>query len=795
MVPTALDFEWPRRLLLSALATIAVAAPAFAQGSGTGRVTGIVTDSAGTPLGGVTMTLGGAADRVGRTDRRGGFEFTELSDGDYTLAAVISRFAPATRTFRLARGETITLSLTLSLQFTEETLVTGGKTGERDVNATPMAMSLVGARELERLQVDNVEEAARLVPAVTFSQNTGFAQLTVRGIGTNAVFAGSDPSSAVYLDGVYLARPAMALADFLDVERLEVLRGPQGTLYGRNAVGGAVNVITRMPTGDFRATARVVAGTFDRLRGQASVSGPIVGQRLLGSVAVMRGTARGFVRDLDHQAFLGGDDVTAVAGKLQAVLTGRSDLVWLADVTHLDPTPLTYAKVLAVKPGFQVDNPAGLHNVRASATGRSRNLQYGSALRFSSAFAPGMTLTSLTAYRQTDYDVLVDLDITELDLTISHQHEIHDQWSEELTVAHQRPGLSWIAGMFVFDDRDRQASRIELHGAGLENHLHPVVDTDSRALFGETTVALTSRLSATAGLRYTRERKVIRNEGQLVTLASPQALVAGSAFAYTDALRHHAWTPRVAFDIRADDHLLLYMSATRGFKSGGFNPTAPGVTGGFAPEWAWSYEGGFKTTIAGGRSRVNVAAFYTDYSNLQVQIAIRPGVIDISNAAVATIKGLEIEQVADVSGSLRLGGYVSWLDARYDRYVAVGVGGVTGDVAGRRLNNAPEWTARGWLDWQFGTSGGGTWSVRPDVVWQTTAFFTPFNDTIQRQPSYAVLNLSVEWQPRHRYSVIAYVGNLVNRDYITGTFSSPLPAIGGRPGPPRQAGVEFAVRR
>ena len=163
-----------------------------------------------------------------------------------------------------------------------------------------MAVSVLPGDELERADVHTVEQLAGLSPSVTFSQNTGFAQLTIRGIGTNAVFAGSDPSSAVYLDGVYLARPAGVLADFVDVERVEVLRGPQGTLYGRNVVGGAVNIVSRMPTDEPEASVRLVAGSPAEIRTNARVSGPLVRGRVMGSATFLRGVRDGFVRDLDH---------------------------------------------------------------------------------------------------------------------------------------------------------------------------------------------------------------------------------------------------------------------------------------------------------------------------------------------------------------------------------------------------------------------------------------------------------------------------------------------------------------
>jgi iron complex outermembrane receptor protein len=320
------------------------------------------------------------------------------------------------------------------------------------------------------------------------------------------------------------------------------------------------------------------------------------------------------------------------------------------------------------------------------------------------------------------------------------------------------------------------------------------VEASSRALFGQTQLSMTSRLTATAGLRYTREKKTIQNQGELFSVDGPIAQVPGSGYAYADEMSRAAWTPKFGLELHTGAHTLAYLSASRGFKSGGFNITTTEPGRGFAPEWAWSYEAGIKTAVAGGRARVNIASFYTDYSNLQVQIAIRPGVLDISNAAAATIKGLEVETVSEFGRGVRTGGYLSWLDARYDRYTAVGVGGITGDVAGRRLNNAPEWSGRAWFEWNGDAPRAGTLSFLTEVVWQSTSFFTPFNDDVQRQSPYALVNVTAEIRPgRAPWAVSVYGRNLGNQDYITGTFSSPPPAIGGRPGARRQIGVGITL--
>lgn len=782
----------PPRKIGCLLVLILVLASSTAEARQGGVIAGSVRDATDAPLAGATITLKGTTSRTATSGDAGEFEFGNLQPGDYTLTVVLTAFATATRSVRLTAGQRVFLVVPLTVQIAEETYATASRTGESSVHQIPMAVTVVPGTELRRAQARTVRDLAGRAPTVTFSQNAGFAQLTIRGIGTNVVFSGSDPSSAVYVDGVYLARPAAVLADFLDLERVEVLRGPQGTLYGRNAMGGALNLITRDPTDALDAEARFVVGNLDELRAEARVSGALIGGRLMGSAAVLRGFRGGFVRDLSHPEHpLGADDVTAGRAKLHWVINRRSDLLVSTDFAHQDAAPLTYAKVLAVKPGYQVDSPADLHDVRTSTLAEGLNVQYGGAARLRYRLDPRTTLTSLSAYRKMDYELVVDADITELDLTVSHVHEMQHQVTEELTVSRASSGLTWIVGLFLLDELDRQPTVVTLGEPRLENHLEPSVEADSRAVFGQATVDVMPRVSATAGLRYTHERKNTVNAGRLNTLDPPFVVLPGTSYHYSDAISHAAWTPRFGVDVQIGDATMGYASASRGFKSGGFNITAPEPGRGYAPETAWSYEVGLKTLA--GRSRLSMAAFHSDYRNLQVQTPLRPGVIDISNAAAATIRGLELEMTTDLS-PVRVGGHLAWLRARYDRYVAVGVGGIIGDVAGRRLNNAPDWSGRLWAEWTRGVARAGTLSCRLDSVWQSVVFFTPFNDGIQRQTPYGLLDASAELRPgRGPWSLGVYARNLTSEDHVTATFGTSPAAFGGRPGPPRQFGVQFTL--
>ena len=776
---------------------VLLCAPASAQAPRSGELSGSVYDQTGAPIPGVRVAIRGVMDRRAETGAAGDFAFPDLPEGDYEISAELSGFERARRAVRVQIAEQVTVSFTLRLAIVEETIVTAGKTGERDVQTTPMAISAVSNVELERLGARTVGQAAALAPSVTLSQNAGFGQLTIRGIGANVLYAGADPSSAMYLDGVYLARPAMAFVQFLDLDRIEVLRGPQGTLYGRNAVGGALNLISRAPTNDFQASANATAGNFGELRADARIGGPLKRDKVMGSVAFARGVRDGYVRDLEHPDLpLGGDDITAARGQLRMVFNPRTDLLLSSDVDHQGGTPLTFSKVIAAKPGFTFDNPPDLHDVRTSVLASNRTLQYGASARLTTALTPSTTLVSLTAYRNLDYEFFVDADITELDLLTTHQHEWQHQLSEEITISHQQLRLSWVGGLFLFDEFDHQSFWVDQSAAGIQVRLDPRVDATSRAVFGEATVGLTSRLSAIAGVRYTREKKDIANAGGRYSLDAPEMAVPGSVYGYSDAIAHSAWTPKIGLEMKLAHDALGYVSATRGFKSGGFNSSSTVAGRGYAPEWAWSYEGGWKGAFMGGRSRLAMSAFVMDYTNLQVQTPIGIGIFDIRNAAAATIRGVEVENTSRIGRGIEAGGHVTWLDATYDEYIAVANDGVTADVAGNRLNNAPEWAGRFWIEWSGDIGHSRRVSVAADATAQSTVFYTPFNDNIQRQDPYGLLGTRVEYGPSHRrWTVAAHARNLTNTDYITATFGTVPTAFGGRPGPSRQLAVEFTVRR
>ena len=454
------------------------------------------------------------------------------------LSTALQGFAPVRRALALTAGERATCLSRSGSSTWKHAVVTASKSGEADVQATPIALTVLAGSDLARMQDRSVEDLAARVPGMTFSQNTGLAQVTIRGIGTNAVFAGSDPEFRRVSGRRLPARPAMALADFLDLERVEVLRGPQGTLYGRNSLGGAVNLITRTPTNEREGSIRLAGGNVGTFRAAARVSGPIVRGRLMGKArdgAEERPDRHGpRRRSPDHRLAA---RTCSPRGQVRALLTPRASC-------HSPRIRPATRRTLSTIRRYWRSNRASSSTIPPPCTTsgprfppRATSSSWCSAW-FAMDLTPAIRVTSLTAFRQVDFDALIDGDISELDLTASHVRERH-QLSEEVTVAHRGPRATWVTGLFI--RRGRSAALIHLRArTAVENRLDPRVEASAAAGFGQATVSLTPRLAVTAGLRYTHERKTIDNRIEIETIDALVTLLSSPSAVYTDAISNGA---------------------------------------------------------------------------------------------------------------------------------------------------------------------------------------------------------------------------------------------------------------
>jgi iron complex outermembrane receptor protein len=673
-------------------------------------------------------------------------------------------------------------------------IVTATRQGATRLQDTPLAVTAFDEQALERTGIKDVRDLATLTPSLLVTQNASFSQVYIRGIGSNNVFGGSDPSSTIHLDGIYLARPASYLTNFLDVERIEVLRGPQGTLYGRNSVGGTINVISRKPGNDFDAKAQFTYGNYDFMRLEGYVSGPVIEDRLAASASIIHSRRDGYLENV-APGVGDVDDEDTVGGRAQLRFTPSPQLEILlrADYLKSDDHLAGYVKLLQTTTDPLANSVLGdFRRVALDIRPISNRRQWGVAADIGYDISDAVQLRSLTGYRKNRLIQVGDTDGTSRRVRRTDQFEDQKQFSQEFNLVGRSGPLSYIFGAYYFEERIDVDSTVTTFATVAAN-FSPLIRTRALAGFAQATLTLTEQFAVTAGIRYTDERKKF---DQFALQTSTVTGLPLATFPRTYSLEdsYSAWTPKLSLEFRPAEGILLYVSATKGFKSGGFNFSSLNVAQGFDPETLWSYEGGFKFDLFDRLLRLNGSIFHYDYKNLQVQSFLTPGVIDITNAADAKVDGVELEALVRPSTWLQLGGNLAYLDARYENYTsALAPGNVRFDASGNRLNLSPKWsyTAFGQVD---APVGDGSAFARVEYSRRSRQFFTAQNAGLDQQEPYGLLNGSIGYTfPGDKVQLLVFGRNLTDREYVTSTASFAA-GIVGRVGEPRTYGVRAIVR-
>ena len=700
-------------------------------------------------------------------------------------------------------------------------VVTATRMGETALQSTPIAVSVLSGQQLADRGVRDIQDLKAYVPSLQVSDLSGYTQLYIRGIGSNIVFVGSDPSTTIHLDGIYLARPLSYLSDFLDVERVEVLRGPQGTLYGRNSVGGTINIISRKPSATLEGQVQAAYGTYDRYGLQAYVSGPIAGGVRASLAADVSG----------HDAFrknvsTGNDQEDlksrGVRGQVLIPLGTAGEWIVRADWSRQSGALGAYPKLLrptGVPTDDAILGDPGKISTNADSFSVLKN--YGAASDLSFGIADGVTLRSLTGYRVFRGSILTDSDSSSLDLLRNllaplRQH----QFSEELTLLGKSERFDWVLGGYYFDERNREPLTLAIVPFGVSHIQRPLLRARSYAGFGQGEYHLSDRLSVIAGLRYTTERKRYALTDYFTASIDPDPAIAAQGFVLSGvpglpnpfmvdtSRKDHALTPKFGINFTPTAHVLLYASATRGFKSGGYDYGANNAVdsaAGYGPEKIWSYEAGLKSDLLDRRLRLNLTGFYYDYTDLQVQSYVQTGAsfgARTQNAATAHIKGIEAEVVAKPAPAIDLTANVAYLDARYRRYPNAYVTSFgTFDAAGNRLNDAPRWSATVGAAYTIALADKGNVNLAVDAHLQSKVYFTAANDGVgavsgypEQQGGYGIVNGRVGWTSADgRFKAQVIGTNLFDRNYIVGTANYTA-AIAGRQGRPREVLGQVSVR-
>ena len=716
----------------------------------------------------------------------------------------------------------------------EEIVVTATHRAE-SVQDIPVSVTAIGSEELEAADIFDSTTVAQNVPGMTYGEfSPGQAIISLRGVTSADDGAGLDNSVAVFLDGVYVGRGAGINFEMFDLERLEVLRGPQGTLFGRNAIGGAISAVTEKPTEETRFKLGATAGNEGILRYRGLVSGAL-SENLFGKISFSHREHDGFVKNVLLGTELQDQDQTSIRGQLRWV---ADSMEWLLSVDTMEDERADMGRTGVVDraPLSLIMAANGVDGPRENASpndGFSDREADGVSLQGDIDFGAG-TLTTITAVRsvETDWSMAsVGAGLGALGLpfdeVMDRIEEEVDTFSQEVRWTSDLDGnFNYVLGLFYFrEETDRveqfQITRAGTYGPGFVNvavgpqdiigneYAETNNETTSLALYGHADWELSERWNLSFGARYTRDEKDygatsvdcgLNLAGTPFANFAPCQGVGGSLNIIAEAFSIEAddeWTdfsPKASLQFFPNDEVMFFLSASKGFKSGGF-AGSQGVESSASvpvdPEEALNYELGMKGTFFEQRLQLNLTTFYTDYQDLQVvrfgPVAGSPfGTFVTANIGEAEMIGAEAEWQWYITDDLSFSGYYAYLDSEVNDLVIETAGGPV-DASGLPLRAAPRNSTNLVLNYERPTDVG-TFSARvayhnTDEQRQDYVFLPTVVDRIE------LFDAQVGWRSQdERWSVSIWGKNLKDRDYISHTYVIG-PGVIGVWGNPRTVGL------
>jgi iron complex outermembrane recepter protein len=705
----------------------------------------------------------------------------------------------------------------------QEVVVTAQRR-EENLQQTPIAVTAFDAAGLVNNNVNSIADLGNLVPNLAISSSSyqtpsaALPVIYIRGIGQQGPAIYTDPGVAIYVDGVYVANSVGGAIDLPDIARVEVLRGPQGTLFGKNAIGGAVNVVTQVPGQSPQTEFEASTGNYGlvHLRGYTNVA---ISDTFGVTAAFDDKREDGFGWRLaypsgDRLGRLGDEDHFSARIKARWTPVDRLSIELSAEETRYADTATPSQTIVVpaanlTKWNTYVGAPLGkVYSQADAASGRydnySENPQcvnddikgFQTTVGYDLGWAK---LKSITAYRDAADNFSRDADGSPI-LYFEDTRQMHSrQTTEELQLIGDLfdSHLSYIMGAFYLHDHSEQGDifyvtpglfAADPHPNGSENvsRLTQAEQTTySRAAFVQATWRFTDKLSLTAGVRYTAEQKEINLFEQ-----SQETGVVGLPNVHS-AGRWPATTPHASLDYQISKDLLAYASATRGFKSGGFNGNASNLAGfvNFQPETVWSYEVGLKSEFLDHRVRANLAAFRTNYDNIQLNL-ITNGVNTVFNVDAARLYGYEAELTIIPVGRLELFGSVGYV---HDKYTEIQPA-VTGITYSNEIPYTPNYTESAGARYGIELAGYGTMTPSLNFSYRSSAFTQPNNSAASYMPGYGLLSARIQYAPAHSNWTVSLFGtNLTDKRYIVSAGDSTGSGVIVHVfGAPMEYGVTFA---
>ncbi|MES2498018.1 MAG: TonB-dependent receptor [Pseudomonadota bacterium] len=699
---------------------------------------------------------------------------------------------------------------------TGEIVVTARRREESLIDV-PISVSAISGDALNRTGAVDITALQDKTPNMTLQVARGSNSTLIafiRGIGQQDPVWGFEPGVGLYVDDVYVARPQGAVLDIFDIDRVEVLRGPQGTLYGRNTIGGAIKYVTRRLGNEFEAKIRGSYGSYNQREVVASVTVPLTDTFSIGG-AIAYYKRDGFGKNLFTGAEHYNKDV--LAGRVSAEWTpsDRLSIRVAADQTRDNSNPRHGYRLLpnGALPDFQ---PIGdVYDTRAGVGDDNKVVTKGISGTIEYEASDMLTLKSITAYRKGYTDTVIDFDGTPGPvLDIPSFYKDH-QFTQEVQALLQTDRVQGVFGLYYLNGSASGAFDTVIGNAGLTTLTSGDVDTKSYAAFADASVQVTDQLSVSVGGRYTsdkREGTVFRADYlglRSPLFGRPTAVPFRIRTDYTNSRTDKKFTPRLSVSYKPVEDINLYASWSRGFKSGGFDPRGdaiftPGTVNGYKPETVTAYEAGLKGAFLDRTLFVNVAGFYSDYKDQQVTTQFLSGatvVSSVDNVGKSRIYGWEMEMRAVPDRNFQVQASVGYTNAKFKEFLTLDPATLTiRDFADERVfQNTPKYTANVSATLGHDFDGLGRVTVTPALSYRSGYSLFEVPNPVLDQKSYQLVDLSIVWtSDDKRFSLAGHGRNLFDRKYRVGGYNFPGALTGnsiiGFYGPPRTFTVTGEVR-
>jgi iron complex outermembrane recepter protein len=685
-------------------------------------------------------------------------------------------------------------------------IVTASKRSE-NVQKTPIAVTAISSDGIEQSRIATFRDIAGLVPGLVAPRQSS-AQTTqtysMRGIGEPDTFV--EPTVAVYVDDVYLGRAVGSLYDTPDLERIEVLRGPQGTLYGRNSSAGAIRFITKQPTSDPSLYVSAAYGSYDNLDLKARINGPILADdKLNGSFSIIRHTRDGWMYSIPLNQHVNDLDLWIFRGKLKSQLTDRLSITLAGDAMFDRSTQSYYAPVNQPNGQTGTGVKTDPDITWAESPPFNKTNTYGGSLTVKYEINDELALKSVTAYHGLDGPIYYDNDGVTAIKSDSYGDFVQSQYSQEINLNGEYERFNFVFGLFYFyetfwNNRLSQQATSNIDNIGQISASTNTLKTTSYSAFGQANYKLSDVFTITVGGRYTTDKRDFR--ATFASRANTQLLdprlwdydpvlleqrfgaFTNRVFVVPPVKKFSNFTPKLGVQAQWSPNLFQYISWSKGFKSGGYdlrssNPVNASKS--FDPQIVTAYEAGVKARLFEGQLTANLALFYNDVKDLQLR-ATSPatptsvGYSGVINAASGTTKGGELELSAAPTDGLRLGATAAYLKTKYKTFTAVLPANVAGrtTLIGLDYPLSPKWQFSGKFDWKLPLNVAGKWRIVSDISYETRRFFDLYNTPQARQGPQTFVNGTISYTTEDGDLTAGIQGtNLFNARYDQRTTYTP----------------------